>query len=101
MKRIELLAPAGNFECEIQAINNGADAIYLGSNLFSARAFAKNFNNDEIIEAINYAHLRNVKVYVTINTLLNEYEIDNAYNLAQFLYEHKVDALLIQDLGLF
>ena len=101
MKRIELLAPAGNFECEIQAINNGADAVYLGSNLFSARAFADNFNNDEIVEAINYAHLRNVKVYVTINTLLNEYEIDNAYNLAKFLYEHKVDALLIQDLGLF
>lgn len=101
MKKIELLSPAGNFECLKQAINNGADAVYLGSNVFSARAFANNFNNEEIVEAIKYAHLRNVKVYVTINTLLNEYEIDNAYKLAKFLYDNNVDAILVQDLGLF
>ena len=74
MKKIELLAPAGNFECEVQAINNGANAIYLGGSLFSARAFADNFNVDEVKKAIEYAHLRNVKVYITINTLLNELE---------------------------
>ena len=101
MKKIELLSPAGDFECLKQAINNGADAVYLGSNVFSARAFANNFNDEEIVEAISYAHLRNVKVYVTINTLLNEYEIDKAYSLAKYLYENNVDALLIQDLGLF
>ena len=101
MKRIELLSPAGNFECLKAAINNGADAVYLGGSNFSARAFADNFDNEKIVEAIKYAHLRNVKVYVTINTLLNEYEIDNAYNFAKFLYENNVDAILIQDLGLF
>lgn len=101
MKRVELLAPAGNFDCLKAAINNGADAVYLGGTNFSARAFATNFDNLEIIEAIKYAHLRNVKVYVTLNTLLNEYEIDNAYKQAKFLYENNVDAILVQDLGLF
>ena len=101
MKKVELLSPAGNFECLKQAINYGADAVYLGGTLFSARAFANNFNDEEMIEAINYAHLRNVKVYITLNTLLNEFEIDNAYNKAKFYYEHNVDALIIQDLGLF
>ena len=72
MKRIELLAPAGNFECEVQAINNGANAIYLGGSLFSARAFADNFDVEEVKKAIEYAHLRNVMVYITINTLLYE-----------------------------
>ena len=101
MKKVELLSPAGNFECLKAAINNGADAVYLGGSNFSARAFADNFDNNQIVEAINYAHLRKVKVYVTLNTLLNEFEIDNAYNQAKFLYEHNVDALLVQDLGLF
>lgn len=101
MKKVELLSPAGNFDCLKAAINNGADAVYLGGDLFSARAFANNFNDQEMVVAVNYAHLRNVKVYVTLNTLLNEYEIDNAYNKAKFYYEHNIDALIIQDLGLF
>lgn len=101
MKKVELLSPAGNFECLKAAINNGADAVYLGGSNFSARAFAKNFDNDEIVEAINYAHLRNVKIFITLNTLLNEYEIENAYKQAKFYYEHNVDGLIIQDLGLF
>lgn len=100
MKKIELLAPAGNFECEIQAINNGANAIYLGGSLFSARAFADNFDVDEVKKAIEYAHLRNVKVYITINTLLNELEIEKAYDLAKIYYNLNVDAILVQDLGL-
>ena len=100
MKKIELLAPAGNFECEVQAINNGANAIYLGGSLFSARAFADNFDVDEVKKAIEYAHLRNVKVYITINTLLNELEIEKAYDLAKIYYDLNVDAILVQDLGL-
>ena len=100
MKKIELLSPAGNFECLRQAVNNGADAVYLGGSLFSARAFADNFDLEEVKKAIDYAHLRNVKVYITINTLLNEYEINKAYELAKAYYELNVDAILVQDLGL-
>ena len=101
MKRIELLAPAGDFNSLKAAINNGADAVYLGGKSFSARAFAENFNREEIVEAIMYAHLRFVKIYITINTLFNEYEIENAYNECKFYYENNVDGLLIQDLGLY
>lgn len=101
MNRVELLAPAGNFACLKAAVNNGADAVYLGGKNFSARAFANNFDNEELIEAIKYAHLRNVKIYVTLNTLLNEDEFNNAIKMADFYYRNNVDALLVQDLGLF
>ena len=101
MKKAELLSPAGNFESLKAAINNGADAVYLGAKNFSARAFADNFTDSEIVEAIRYAHLNLVKVYITVNTLLNEYEIENAYEACKFYYEHNVDGLLIQDLGLY
>lgn len=101
MKKVELLAPAGNFDCLKAAINNGANAVYLGGKNFSARAFANNFDENEIIEAVKYAHLRNVKVYVTLNTLLNEDEFNNAIKIVKFYYENNVDALLIQDLGLY
>ena len=99
--KVELLAPAGSFEAMIAAIDNGCDAIYLGGKNFSARAFAKNFDHQEIIDTINYCHLRNVKVYITVNTLLNEYEINNVIKEIDFYYENKVDALIIQDLGLY
>ena len=98
--RVEILAPAGDLETLKLAINAGADAIYLGLNNFGARAFAKNFSYEEYEEAIAYAHLRNVKIYVTMNTLLNEDEISNAIKQVDYLYEHQVDALIIQDLGL-
>ena len=101
MRRIELLAPAGNFDCLKAAVNNGADAVYLGGKNFSARAFANNFDKDSLKEAIKFAHLRDVKVYVTVNTLLNENELENALNDVKFYYENDVDALLIQDLGLY
>lgn len=101
MNKVELLAPAGNFECLKAAINNGANACYLGGKNFSARAFANNFNEEELIEAVKYAHLRNVKIYVTLNTLLTEKEFNNAVKMADFYYKSNVDALLIQDLGLF
>lgn len=101
MKKVELLAPAGSMESLIAAIQNGCDAIYLGGSSFGARAFADNFTNDKMIEAITYAHGYGVKVYVTMNTLIMEDEMDDAVAYARFLYEHEVDALIIQDLGLF
>ena len=101
MKKVELLAPAGNFDCLKAAINNGADAIYLGGKNFSARAFANNFDQEELIKAIKYAHLKDVKIYVALNTLLNEFEFDNAIKMVDFYYQNNVDGLLIQDLGLY
>lgn len=101
MNKMELLAPAGSFESLKAAVNYGADAVYLGGKNYSARAFANNFDNDELIEAIKYAHLRNVKVYVTVNTLLNEKELSNVKKQIDFYYKNNVDALLIQDLGLY
>ena len=101
MKKAELLAPAGNFECLKAAVSNGADAVYLGGKNFSARAFAGNFDNSELKEAVEYAHLRNVRVFVTLNTLLTEKEFSNALKEAEFYYRNNVDALLIQDLGLY
>ncbi len=101
MSRVELLAPAGNFDCLKAAVNNGANAVYLGGKNFSARAFANNFDNEELREAVRYAHLRNVRIFVTLNTLLNEKEFDNAVKMADFYHENKVDALLVQDLGLY
>lgn len=100
MRKVELLAPCGNFDCLKAAVNYGADAVYLGGTSFSARAFANNFNHEELVEAVKYCHLRGVKVYMTINTLFNENELEMALNEARFAYEHKVDALIVQDLGL-
>lgn len=101
MKKVELLAPAGSFECLKAAISNGANAVYLGGKNFSARAFANNFDENEIKNAVKYAHERNVKVYVTLNTLLNENEFKNAIKDAEYYYKNNVDALLVQDLGLY
>ena len=70
MKKIELLAPAGNMEALKAAVQAGCDAVYIGGQHFGARAFSKNFSNEEIVEAIKYAHLYGVKVYITVNTLM-------------------------------
>ena len=83
------------------AVAAGCNAVYLGGTLFSARAFAGNFDHEEMIEAVRYCHVRGVSVYVTLNTLLFETEFENAIKEVQFLYDHDVDALLVQDLGLF
>ena len=101
MRKVELLAPAGSMEALIAAVQNGRDAVYLGGTMFGARAFAANFDEDGMIQAIRYAHGYGVKVYVTMNTLLYETEMEAAIRYAQFLYEHGADALIIQDLGLF
>ena len=100
MNKIELLAPAGSMESLYAAVQNGADAIYIGGNKFSARAYASNFNEEEMLKAITYCHLYNVKVYVTINILIKEEEIAEAVEYVKFLYEIGIDALIIQDLGL-
>lgn len=100
-REIELLAPAGNMESLVAAVAAGCDAVYLGGTLFSARAFAGNFNHEMIVEAISYCHIRDVKVYVTMNTILYEDEMNLALDEVEFLYEHDVDAIIVQDFGLF
>jgi len=97
----ELLCPVGGNKQLIAAVENGADAVYLGGAEFNARIYADNFDSIESIEeAVNYAHLRNVKVYVTLNTLVNDSEFEDAIKYAIKLYEIGVDAVIIQDLGL-
>ncbi|MCL2564717.1 MAG: DUF3656 domain-containing protein [Defluviitaleaceae bacterium] len=103
---MELLCPAGSFDSFKAAVNNGADAVYFGGRDFNARAGALNFTNDELIEAIDYAHLRGVKVNITINTLYKSHSPDDseayrAMTFAQRMYEAGADALIITDLGLF
>lgn len=101
MNKIEVLAPAGSMESLYAAINKGADAVYLGGNKFSARAYASNFDNENMQKAIDYAHSYGVKIYVTINTILKENEVEEAVRYVGYLYEIGADALIIQDLGLF
>jgi len=98
--KIELLSPAGNFESLIAAIEGGCDAVYLSGTLFGARAFANNFNDEEIVEAIKYCHLYGVKVYVTTNILIYEHEVDNFIKYVEFLHKNNVDAIIMQDLGM-
>ena len=100
MKKPELLAPAGNMECLIAAIQAGCDAVYIGGTIFGARSYAGNFNEEEIIEAIKYAHLYGVKVYVTVNTLVYDKEVSEFMNYIDFLHKNNVDAIIIQDLGM-
>ena len=100
MEKIELLAPAGDFECLIAAIEAGANAIYLAGKSFGARGYANNFTDDELIEAINYAHIYNVKIYVTCNTLIYDSEVNNFIKYVEFLHFNNVDAIIIQDIGM-
>ena len=100
MKKSELLIPVGNMECLHAAINNGADAVYLGGKKFGARAYSNNFSENELIEAINLCHINNVKIYVTVNTMIYNEEIDEVINYLKFLYINNVDAVIMQDNGL-
>ena len=97
---VELLSPAGDFECVKAAVQNGADAIYLGASSFSARASAANFSLAELKEVINYAHIRNVKVHLALNTLIKNNEFSEAISIAEKAYELGIDAIIVQDLGL-
>lgn len=100
MKKIELLAPAGDYECFLAAIAAGADAVYLAGKSFGARAFAGNFDEEELINALHYAHLNNRKIYLTCNTLIKEREWDNLYPFLNTLYCNGLDGIIIQDVGL-
>ena len=95
----ELLAPAGNFEALLAAISNGADAIYLGMHQFGARAYSTNFSEEDLEKAIAYAHLRNVKIYVTVNTILFEEELPALYKMIDFLNHVNIDGIIFQDLA--
>ena len=97
---VELLSPVGDFECLKAAVQNGANAVYFGSNVFSARAFAQNFDDEELKKAIEYAKLRGVKTHLTLNILIKENEFEDAFNLAKKAYEYGIDAIIVQDLGL-
>ena len=100
MKKVELLAPAGNMMCLKAAIEAGCDAVYLAGNLYGARSFAGNFNNEELVEAINMAHLYGVKVYITVNTIIYEREVEKFLEYIRFLHKINVDAVIMQDLGM-
>lgn len=99
MRKIELLSPAGDFECLKSAIQSGANAVYLGASAFSARSNANNFDSDELERAINYAHIRNVKVHLALNTLIKNNEFQDAINICKEAYELGIDAIIVQDLG--
>lgn len=99
MPKVELLAPAGNLEVLKVAVDAGCDAVYLGGKNFGARSYANNFTDDELLEAIKYAHLRQVKVYVTINTIVFDKEWPQLHSYLELLTRLKVDAVIVQDLG--
>ena len=100
MKKIELLAPAGNFSKLKTAVYYGADAVYLGGKSFSLRAFSDNFTDEELIEAVKFAHVKNVKIYVTVNIFARNSDFEKAADYFRFLKKAGVDAVLITDVGL-
>ena len=98
--RIEVLAPAGSLEICKAVINAGADAVYLGGDMFGARAYAGNLNNEEMLEALDYAHRAGRRIYLTVNTLLKHKEIEGQLiSYIRPFYEHGLDAVIVQDLG--
>lgn len=96
----ELLSPAGDFESLKMAVENGADAVYLAGKKFGARAFSNNFNTEELIEAIKYCHLYGVKIYITINTIIYENEVEEFIEFVDLIYKNNVDSVIIQDIGM-
>jgi len=98
--RKELLSPVGSMASLYQAVHNGADAVYLGGKKFGARMFADNFTEDELKQAIDYCHLYGVKIYITVNTIIFDNEVDDFINYVEFLYVNGVDAVIMQDIGM-
>ena len=98
-KKIEILAPAGSYESFHAALCAGADAVYAGGNRFGARAYADNFTQEELIRAIDEAHLHGRKLYLTVNTLLKDREMDELYDYLAPLYSAGLDAVIVQDAG--
>ncbi len=99
-KKLELLAPVGSFESLKAAVQNGANAVYLGGKEFSARASANNFDREELKEAVRYAHIRGTRVFVTVNTLIKQDEKEAFLEYIKFLHNEEIDALIIQDIGM-
>ena len=99
MKKIELLAPAGNFECLVAAVQSGADAVYLSGKAFGARSYADNFDGETLEKAVDYCHLRGVKIYVTVNTLVSDSEMQEISEYLVFLNNIGADAIIVQDMG--
>jgi putative protease len=100
-RKVELLAPAGSYEAFRAGLNAGADAFYLGAEHFGARAYARNFTSEELLNVLDEAHLYGRKVYLTINTLFKEKELNELRDVIIPLYEHGLDAVIVQDLGIF
>lgn len=100
MRKPEILAPVGGKQHLIAAVNSGADAIYMGGMAFNARIFADNFSDEELPDAINYAHMHGVKVYMTINTLIADHELARAFDYCNYIYGLGVDGVIVQDMGL-
>ncbi len=100
MKKIELLAPAGNFECLVAAVQSGADAVYLSGKAFGARSYADNFDGETLEKAVDYCHLRGVKIYVTVNTLVSDSEMQELSEYLVFLNNIGTDAIIVQDMGI-
>ena len=98
--KAELLAPAGSKDAFYAAVNSGADAVYLGGKNFNARHYSENFSNEDLAEIVKYAHNKNTKVYITVNTILKDTEITDVLNYVFYLYEIDVDAVIVQDIGL-
>ena len=98
---VEILAPAGSFESMVAAVNAGADAVYIGGSRFGARAYANNLDEETMIKAIDYVHLHGVKIYMTVNTLVKEKELPDLYDYLKPYYEAGLDAVIVQDLGVF
>lgn len=99
MKELELLAPAGSLKTLKAVIHAGADAVYLGGSMFGARAYANNFNEEELLEAIRFGHIHGRKIILAVNTLLKEYELGQIYDYLRPYYEAGVDAVIVQDMG--
>lgn len=100
VRKVELLSPAGDMEALKAAVQNGADAVYLGASNFNARINGKNFNDEELVKAIEYAKLRNVKVHLTLNILVKNNEFNEAIQLVEKVYKAGIDAIIVQDIGL-
>ena len=98
-KTVEILAPAGSFESMKAAVAAGADAVYMGGSRFGARAFADNPEEDKLLEAIDYVHLHGCRLYLTVNILMKEQEMDELYGYLLPYYKRGLDAVIVQDLG--
>ncbi len=99
LQKLELLAPAGSWEALEAAVNAGADAVYMGGKSFGARAYASNFDKEEMAEAVYFAHMHHVRIYITVNTLVDDSELEELADYLMFLNNVGVDGIIVQDLG--